>query len=68
LPSGALGKVFAECLHVFAECSGHSANQPRPVVMTFEEGQERRYEKENQQFDEEGKWTSPPTSSILSIA
>jgi hypothetical protein len=34
LPSGALGKIFAECLYVFAECSGHSANQPRPVVDT----------------------------------
>jgi hypothetical protein len=34
--------------------------------VTFEEGQEQQYEEENQQFDEEGKWTSPPTCSILS--
>jgi hypothetical protein len=32
----------------------------------FEEGQEQRYEEENQQFGKEGKWTSPPTYSILS--
>jgi hypothetical protein len=34
--------------------------------VTFEEGQEQQYEEENQQFDEEGKWTSLPTCSILS--
>jgi hypothetical protein len=31
----------------------------------FEEGQERQFEKETQQFDEEGKWTSPPAYSIF---
>jgi hypothetical protein len=28
--------------------------------MTFEKGQEQQHEEENQQFDGEGKWTSPP--------
>jgi hypothetical protein len=31
----------------------------------FERDQEQQYEEENQRFDEEGKWTSPPTCSIF---
>jgi len=31
----------------------------------FEGEQEQVYEEENQQFDEEGKWTSASTCSIL---
>jgi hypothetical protein len=32
LPSATLGKVFAECFWGFAECFGHSAKRPFPVV------------------------------------
>jgi hypothetical protein len=33
LPSATLGKAFAECFWGFAECFGHSAKRPFPVVM-----------------------------------
>jgi hypothetical protein len=33
LPSATLGKVFAECFYGFAECFGHSAKRPFPVVL-----------------------------------
>jgi hypothetical protein len=32
LPSATLGKAFAECFWGFAECFGHSAKRPFPVV------------------------------------
>ena len=32
LPSAALGKSFAECKKVFAECIRHSAKSASPVV------------------------------------
>jgi hypothetical protein len=32
LPSVTLGKAFAECFYGFAECFGHSAKRPFPVV------------------------------------
>jgi hypothetical protein len=32
LPSATLGKAFAECFYGFAECFGHSAKRPFPVV------------------------------------
>jgi hypothetical protein len=33
LPSATLGKAFAECKKVFAECLGHSAKKVNPVVI-----------------------------------
>jgi hypothetical protein len=33
LPSATLGKAFAECFWGFAECFGHSAKRPFPVVL-----------------------------------
>jgi hypothetical protein len=32
LPSAALGKAFAECILLFAECGGRSAKNLSPVV------------------------------------
>jgi len=33
LPSVTLGKVFAECKQIFAECNQHSAKTVNPVVL-----------------------------------
>jgi hypothetical protein len=33
LPSAALGKAFAECILLFAECGGRSAKNLSPVVV-----------------------------------
>jgi len=35
LPSVTLGKLFAECKLGFAECLGHSAKNPCPVVVLY---------------------------------
>jgi hypothetical protein len=32
LLSATLGKAFAECFYGFAECIGHSAKRPFPIV------------------------------------
>ena len=34
--------------------------------MTLKEDQEQQFEEEQQRFDEEGKWPSPPAYSVLS--
>jgi hypothetical protein len=38
----------------------------RVADSSFKGNQEQQYEEENQQFGKEGKWTSPPTYSVLS--